>query len=242
MRLPLPTVIVNGGMNALYQQMLNNQILAAKAQYSQPLAQAQAQQAQGAAQNALAQGRFAPQYYAGQANTQTGIGQQELAAGQYAPSVARSNAIVQQAGANVANPYQNALLQNAQLQPGATQATINLTKAEQQNVGNTALQVPANAAANRALTLAQAYRQQNPNSTVAQSMSWAYQQLSDTFNSIGSNMAAASPPSAIGGASTATPTSMGGISYQGKVYPYTETKVVNGQTRYFIPTLNGWLQ
>jgi hypothetical protein len=217
MRLPLPSVIVNGGMNALYQQMLNNQILASKAQYSNQLA-------------------------AAQANTATGIGQQELAAGKYAPSTAQSNALIQQAAANVATPYQNALLQNAQLQPGATEANINLTKAEQQNVGNTALQVPANAAANRALTLAQAYRQQNPNSTAAQAMSWAYQQLSNTFNSIGSNMEAASPPSAVGGAPIATPASMGGISYQGKVYPYTETKVVNGQTRYFIPTLNGWLQ
>lgn len=129
MILPLVSNIVPGGMNALYQQMLHNQILSAQAKYSQPLAQAKAQSAQGAAQTALAQGQAAPQYFGGQAAQATGAGQTALAQGGIAVPLAQAQLTQQNALAKYAQPLAKAGLLTAQLQPAATQAGINLTQA-----------------------------------------------------------------------------------------------------------------
>ncbi len=159
-----------------------------------------------------------------------GAAQQALAGGQYALPVAQANAL------------------NAQLQPASTQANINLAGAETQNIGNTAQQVAANAAVNRAQTAANTYRLTNPNATAAQIMSVFHQSLQSEFAAMTSNLNAATqtaPSSVPAPQSVQEPTAApsGTVNYNGKVYAYTKTRPgPNGTTQVFIPALKGWGQ
>ena len=197
-------------------------------------------QQKAAAQIAQAQAQYAPQQQQGIANQEQGYGQNALAGGMFAVPTAQANML------------------NAQLQPEVTQAGINLTQAETGNVGQNTLQIGPNAAANRALAVAQAWRQQNPNSTIAQFMAVFHQALNDSFNAITSNTNASVPPASTQSSPTppnpfnyvpnqsvsngaGSSPSQGAITYNGKTYNYTATRTTpNGQTQVWIPALNGW--
>ncbi len=164
---------------------------------------------------------------------------QEIGSGQ--------NALAQGA---IAPQYQNAILQNAILQPGLTRATINLTGAETQKVGNTAQQVPANAAATRYNQLVHGYMASHPTSPISAAVAWAQKALSAMGAPIATNLNASAPPApnptnyvppASSPASSGATLSSGGISFNGKPYMYTATKPYQGGTIYFIPALNNWV-
>jgi hypothetical protein len=239
MRLPLPNIITPGNPAFAYQNAL-----------------AQLQRAQGLAQVAQAQGQYAPQQQQGIAAQEQGYGQNALAQGMYAQAQQQGIAAQQQglgqqqmAAGRVAVPYQNALLATAQLQPAATQANIKLAQATTSQTSNTAQQISPNAAATRYATLVQAYMQSHPTSPMADAVNYANQALHNMATAVTSNLNASVAPSTnpqnyvppVAGASLPNSPATGSIMYQGRQYPYTQTRIApNGMTQFMIPSLNSW--
>lgn len=220
--------------NALLQQQYQNQISRAQAQNAPMNQQGIAMQNFGYGQNALQIGANAPMAQLGNALQQYGTGQQEAAMGQLGVPLAQATLSQQQqaaAQAGISTQEMQILLKRF---PNMTDAQMISMMAEAKSNQAYANAAPSQAAADVVNTLTPAFSvaTANPKTALA-SLPFSspyFEEFRNALNNLPS----------LSSNSSQNNSGMGTINLNGTHYNYQGTRIVNGQTQYWIPSVNKW--